>query len=407
MGAPGVFFFLLNTGFTKGAGEGAHLLAGSLQNNVNLPTAGQEPPDAAPAPAPPSWRPASPCCAHGSPEDPSWPPAPDHSPSRSGRPPCPFSAFSLQFAVPRLLRFEPAVDHRPEPAPEASASHPGPGGFSDAFWSRGAAAGGWFGSALPRPRAVTERARRCGPAAGRPRYRAPPPATPPSPPPATPPPRGGADVRRRTPPAPSPPPGGAAAAFEHISLPPPQEVSASATSASGLWRMEARVAQSAARLARQVRGRGGAARHGTAGVGRCSAGSLAGPAPRRPPRPPRPGTERGPAGASAAASRGGRRSRGSRGLGPQVAAEPAGQGAAAGGAPSLETRRSLAAGAGVGGAGPVSDGKAESGRGLKRLPRLLPFLLRQNVEQKHPLVPEILCHEVRARGSALGTFQRG
>lgn len=221
MGAPGVFFFLLNTGFTKGAGEGAHLLAGSLQNNVNLPTAGQEPPDAAPAPAPPSWRPASPCCAHGSPEDPSWPPAPDHSPSRSGRPPCPFSAFSLQFAVPRLLRFEPAVDHRPEPAPEASASHPGPGGFSDAFWSRGAAAGGWFGSALPRPRAVTERARRCGPAADRPRYRAPPPATPPSPPPATPPPRGGADVRRRTPPAPSPPPGGAAAAFEHLSPPPP------------------------------------------------------------------------------------------------------------------------------------------------------------------------------------------
>lgn len=222
MGAPGVFFFLLNTGFTKGAGEGAHLLAGSLQNNVNLPTAGQEPPDAAPAPAPapPSWRPASPCCAHGSPEDPSWPPAPDHSPSRSGRPPCPFSAFSLQFAVPRLLRFEPAVDHRPEPAPEASASHPGPGGFSDAFWSRGAAAGGWFGSALPRPRAVTERARRCGPAAGRPRYRAPPPATPPSPPPATPPPRGRGDVRRRTPPAPSPPPGGAAAAFEHLSPPP-------------------------------------------------------------------------------------------------------------------------------------------------------------------------------------------
>lgn len=176
------------------------------------------------------------------------------------------------------------------------------------------------------------------------------------------------------------------------------------------------MAQSAARLARQVRGRGRGARHGPArhgrgqpGVGRCPAGSLAGPAPRRPPRPPRPGTERGPAGASAAASRGGRRwrSRGSRG-GPQVAAEPAGQGAAAGGGtPPLETHRSLAGGAGVGGAGPVSDGKAEGERGLKRLPRLLSFFLRQNVEQKHPLVPETLCCEVWACGSALSTFQRG
>lgn len=270
MGAPGVFFFLLNTGFTKGAGEGAHLLAGSLQNNVNLPTAGQEPPDAAPAPAPPSWRPASPCCAHGSPEDPSWPPAPDHSPSRSGRPPCPFSAFSLQFAVPRLLRFEPAVDHRPEPAPEASASHPGPGGFSDAFWSRGAAAGGWFGSALPRPRAVTERARRCGPAADRPRYRAPPPATPPSPPPATPPPRGGADVRRRTPPAPSPPPGGAAAAFEHLSLPPPPRrfpLPLLPLPACGGWRRGWRSPQ----LGWRGRYGDGGARHGTARPGSAAA----------------------------------------------------------------------------------------------------------------------------------------
>lgn len=91
--------------------------------------------------------------------------------------------------------------------------------------------------------------------------------------------------RRAAPPWSSPPPGGAAAAVAPLR---PRSGSRVASPGSGRPRMEARVAQSAARLARQVRGRAGQGGTGQPGT-----------APHRPGQP-RPGQPMGLRGAQVA-----------------------------------------------------------------------------------------------------------